>query len=231
MNSVSVKHHDVFAPRHELYLPAHKGLRAFLCEVLLNVGRLDSTDEQDTAEVLAQLRGLLLILKSHLKHENAFVHAAMEERRPGSTATTAHDHHGHERTFVQLEQLIAQLEAAPITERAAQVTHLYRQLALFVAENFEHMHVEETDNMQVLWECYSDEELRGVEQRLVAAIPPEQMIVFLRWMLPYMTPAERARMVGGMRQKAPAAVVEHILGMLRQKLSVREWGKLSAALA
>lgn len=218
-------------PRHELYLPVHKGLRAFMCEVLLNVGRMDSADRQDVEEVLAQVRGLLQLCKAHLKHENHFVHAAMEARMPGSSAQTADDHEGHEQAFKNLEQSVKQVETAAMEKCAQAITNLYRQLALFVAENFEHMHTEETINTQVLWACYRDEELLDIEHALVAAIPPEQNAIFLRWMLPHMTPAERANLVGGIKQHAPAFVFENVMGMLQQNLSALDWEKLNLAIA
>ncbi len=218
------------APRHEFYLPVHKGLRAFMCEALLNVGRMDSTDRQDVEEVLAQVRGLLHLCKAHLKHENHFVHTAMEARMPGSSAQTTDDHDGHEQAFKHLEQSIKQVENASMENAAQAITHLYRQLALFVAENFTHMHTEETINMQVLWACYRDDELLHIEHELVAAIPPEQNAIFLRWMLPYMTPAERAKLVSGIKQHAPAFVFDNVMGMLQKKLNAQEWQKLNLAL-
>jgi hypothetical protein len=237
MQTATVKQADYSAPqataepRHDLYLPVHKGLRAFMSEVLLNAGRMDSNDRHEVDEVLAQVRGLLLLCKSHLHNENTFMHAAMEARRPGSSMHTTHEHEDQGRVFAHLEHLVSKLETATAEESVSLVTHLYRDLAVFIAENFEHMHSEETNNLLVLWECYSDEELRGIGQRLVAAIPPQQNSVFLRWMLPYMTPAERATLLRGIRQNAPVAVFDNVMGMLRQKLCDKDWKKLTAALA
>ncbi len=58
--------------------------------------------------------------------------------------------------------------------QAEAALRLYRQLALFVGENFAHMHVEETLHNQVLWSCYSDEELRALEGSIVASLPPSE---------------------------------------------------------
>jgi iron-sulfur cluster repair protein YtfE (RIC family) len=217
--------------RHDMYKLVHKGLRAFMGQVLTAAGCMDSDDADEVARVLAQVRGLLDVCRSHLIKENTFVHAAMEARRPGSANRTAEDHVGHEQAFAQLESYACAVELSSGAVRAAAAMRLYRQLALFVAENFEHMHVEETENNAVLWATHTDEELVAIEQAVVASIPPELSAVFLRWMLPYMTPAERAAMLIGMRRAAPAAVFETALATVKPFLSDRDWNKLTAALS
>ncbi|WP_428635201.1 hypothetical protein [Sedimenticola sp.] len=212
--------------RHDLYLPVHKGIRAFMCEVLLNAGKVDSTDQQELESVLAQIRGLLYLCKAHLKHENNFLHNAMEAHKPGSSKKTAIAHEAHEREMQHIEQTILQVEFASQEMRAVLMTGLYRQVALFIAENFEHMHTEETENMPLLWEYYSDEELTKLEHELVAEIPADLNAVFLRWMLPYITPAERTNMLRSIKQQAPDATVHQIMEMLQQNLDARDWEKL-----
>ena len=99
---------------------------------------------------------------------------------------------------------------------------LYRELALLVAENLEHMHFEETENNAQLWAAYGDEELERIHQALLASVKPEIFSLGVRWMVPTMTPAERAGLLAHM----PAEVV---LGT-RPLLGERDWAKLSAAL-
>jgi len=44
------------AGRHDIYLFAHKRLRAFLSDVLLSVGRMDAEDGADRAQTLDTVR-------------------------------------------------------------------------------------------------------------------------------------------------------------------------------
>ena len=60
--------------------------------------------------------------------------------------------------------------------------------------------------------------------------PPEEMMFVLRWMVPFMNPAERAAMLGDMRAHAPAPAFVAALDVVRPHLSEREWTKLSLAL-
>jgi hypothetical protein len=218
------------APRFNMYRPIHKALRAFMSDTLVAVGRMDANDEAEVAVTLDQARTLLQVLTIHLEDENRFVHAAMEARRPGSAAHTAHDHVEHERALAELARSIDFIAASPPATRAALVSNLYGRLALFVAENLEHMNVEERDNMAVLWAEYSDEELAAIEASIVASVPPAMMAVATRWMMSALNHAERTGMLQGMRRSAPAEVFEGVLAIARSHLSARDWTKLVNAL-
>jgi hypothetical protein len=84
------------APRHNIYQVIHKALRAFMADTLLRIGSMDISDDAERAEAIAQLRGLLAMCDSHLRHENEFVHTAIEKARPHATARTVEDHRHHE---------------------------------------------------------------------------------------------------------------------------------------
>jgi hypothetical protein len=218
------------AGRYDIYQQIHKGLRSFMTHVLEQLGRMDVWDECETVEALAQLRALLGLCRSHLDKENEFLHVAMEARRPGSSAKIALEHAHHEHAIESLAAAAREVEHAAGAARAAAALRLYRALALFVAENFEHMHAEETVNNAVLWEDYDDAELAGIERAIVASVGPEEAMLVGRWMLPAMTAGDRAAQLRAMRQAAPAAAVAGVLAMLKQRLSERDWYKLGAAL-
>lgn len=216
--------------RYDMYAQIHKGLRSFMADTLCRIGRIDPWDEVELAEGAAQLRGLLALCRGHLEHENDFVHAAMEARRPGSAAQAAHEHVHHLRSIEALEADLAALERAQGGTRAAAALELYRGLALFVAENLEHMHHEEIAHNSVLWDAYSDAELEAIEGALVASIAPDEMAAVARWMLPAMTAPDRAAKLAMMRPAMPPQAFAGILAMLKAHLSERDWYKLGAAL-
>ena len=132
--------------RIDLYAAVHKGLRACMAHVLVEAGRMDTTDAEDTTRTLESVRHLLLLCRSHLEHEDTFLHGAMEARRPGSAAETLGDHAGHKQAFVDIENAVRAVEEAEAHARPFAARRLYALLARFVADNYEHMHVEETHN-------------------------------------------------------------------------------------
>ncbi|NML42986.1 hypothetical protein HHL11_04430 [Ramlibacter sp. G-1-2-2] len=219
------------APRFDLYSGIHKGLRALMADTLLAVGRMDAADDLERADVTERVLQLLDFCAGHLQHENDFIHAAMEARAPGASAQIAHEHEDHVRHIAQLADRVAVLRNCASAARAAAGAALYRELALFVADNFQHMNVEETAHNAVLWARYTDAELVALHDRLVASIPPQEMMVAMRWMVPFMHPAERAGMLGDVRAKAPAPAFQAVLDTVRLHLTKGEWAKLELALA
>lgn len=221
---------DAAAPRMDLYAFIHKALRAYMVDTLVGLGRVDAEDDLELSQAGARVLQLLSFCRAHLYHENTYVHPAMERHAPGSAAAVEQEHDGHGQAIAALADAAQQLMQCP-RERRARVAHaLYQQLALFVAHNFEHMQLEETAHNAVLWAHYSDAELAAIEGALVASIPPDEMLVTLRWMLPSMTPSERAMVLGDMRRNAPSGIFDTALSVMRPHLSDGEWGKLARAL-
>ena len=216
--------------RYNIYTLIHKGLRAWMCEVLTTVGRMDPYDPADVAAGLAEVRGLLAGCESHLEHENEYVHTALEARAPGSASATASDHVHHEHALASIEAAVRAVESTTGSARAAAALQLYRQLALFIADNFRHMQVEETDNHATLTAHYSEIEVFAIEQSIVGSLAPEEKMAVMRWMAPSAAPHERAALLSGMQQNAPRPAFEAVLGLIRPHLSTRDWAKLGAAI-
>lgn len=101
------------APRLDLYAGIHKALRALMADTLLAVGRMDSDDAWELAQTSQRVQELLDFCASHLKHENRFVHAAIEARAAGASALIAHEHEEHEQHIGRLSGLAAALLRAP----------------------------------------------------------------------------------------------------------------------
>lgn len=220
----------VAAQRLDLYAPIHKAMRLFMMDTLAAVGRLDVHDAADTSATLAKLDALLDAATSHLEHENEFMHPALEARQGGASQRIAGEHVEHLETIACLREDMRQLRAAGDAARTPLATRLYRHLALFVAENFEHMHVEETVHNPALWAHYTDEELHALHERLLASIPPAEMMTVLRWMVPAIAPVERAGLMKELRAKLPPEAFQAVLRSVRPHLDDTGWAKLAREL-
>jgi hypothetical protein len=217
-------------PRVDLYSGIHKALRALMSDTLLAVGRMDVEDDLELAQVTQRVLELADFCRMHLEKENKYVHTAMEARAPGASEAIAHEHEEHVRHIAHVAETVAVLRASPAAQKPAMGAVLYRELALFIAENFQHMHVEETAHNAVLWARYTDAELGAIHDDIIASIPPDVMLFAARWLVPFMNPQERAGMLADMRSKAPPQAFEAVVATVRPHLSQREWEKLAAAL-
>ncbi len=220
--------HAAHSPaRFDLYGPIHKALRLFMGDTLARVGWLDTEDATELTQTLAQVEGLLQACRHHLVKENQYLHAAIEARCAGASDRVAREHVGHLEAIAALEAEVAALRARP---SAAAAFRLYRHLARFVAEHFEHMHREESDHNATLWSAYSDAELVALHRHLLASIEPAEMMLVLRWLVPALTPAERAALLGPMQRELPPESMRAVLATVRPHLDTAAWAKLAQAL-
>lgn len=217
-------------PRMDMYVGIHKALRALMADTLLALGRMDCDDELECAQTSQRVLALVDFCLSHLRHENEFIHTAIEARAPGASEVVAHDHLEHERSIVGLADRAGALPGMPAAMRPMAALALYRELSLFIAHNFEHMHVEETAHNAVLWARYTDAELLDIHNALVASIPPEEMMFTARWLIPFMNPAERVAVLSDIQAHAPAPAFQAILDTVQPHLSSLEWTKLARGL-
>ena len=217
-------------PRINMYAGIHKALRNFMSDTQNRLSRTDAADNEDVQGALAQVRELLGLMRKHLQHEHDFVHPAMNARRPGSAQVAEGDHDHHDWAIDKLLALCDHCATAIGSARFQHLEHLHLQLSVFIGENLVHMNLEETEHNAVLWDCYTDEELHAIHDRILAAVAPEEMQLVMRWMIPALNPAERAGMMMGMRAGMPPPAFEGILALTRRLVSPREMQKLEAAL-
>lgn len=218
-------------PRYNIYTIIHKALRGFMTDTLLRWGKADTTDAQELAEVITHTRDLLEMCAGHIQHENTFLHPALEAARHGAAGQTAGDHIEHEAAIAGLRTQVAAVERSNHFQREVLAQQFYLRLSAFIAENFEHMLVEETSNQTVFSEAYSDAEILTIEQQIIASLTPDELFKDLRWMIGHINAAERAFMLGGMKQGAPPPVFAAVMGLAREVLSERDFNKLATALA
>lgn len=217
--------------RHDLYGTIHRALRKAEMELLARLGALDSADDAAVATMLTDFRRLLVLARFHLVDENEHIHTALEAVRPGSTAEFAHDHEEHERSFAEIEAILAKTQTATASKRRNLVKALYLRYTRFVADDFAHMLEEETELQPVLQAVFSDEQLAAIEGRIIASIPPDVMLDFIRIMVPAIDPEARQEMLAGMMHGMPAEAFHMVLDTaVRPVLSAAEWQRLDNGL-
>ena len=217
------------APRMDIYASIHKAMRSFMADTLVRIGSIDVADAADRDAALAQLELLLDLCHGHLRHENEWVHTAIEARQPAGSRRIADEHAGHVDAIGELRAEAALLRGATGSEADRIAARLYRHLALFVAENFQHMHVEETAHNALLWQHYSDAELAALHGRILANITPAEHMVVARWMIPASTPAERAAIVAGAKAQVPPEALLGMMAVVRPHIDDAGWARLAAA--
>jgi len=197
--------------RFNFYRNIHKALRLGHCRMLPALGALDYRDRARIEAVMGDLRNLMAMGRGHLEGENREIHVALEERAPGVSSHAADDHADHEASFAEIEGMILAIEQAPLPERELLGRRLYRRYAVFVAHDLEHMEIEETELLMALHDAFTDEELKAMEARIVAAVPPQKMAAVMMLMAPALSHGERVELVGKLQKALPAPAFDGVL--------------------
>lgn len=216
------------APRLDLYSGIHKGIRANMYETALLLSRTNFADDNERGQALTAVRTTLGFLDEHLVHEDTYVAPVLAEIAPDLAPTLAGQHTDHERCSAELKATVARLHEGagdPLAEGAG----LCAQFNALVAEQTEHMNLEESRANEVLWANRTDEQLAEIRGAIQGSIPPERFGEFLAIMLPNMNYHELTGMLGGIKTMAPPPVFEVVSGIARDTLGDR-WAAIEAAL-
>jgi len=213
--------------RWDIYGPIHKGLRLGHARLLERLGCADWP--QDQSELLDDLAEHLRLGAKHIGHEDMHIHPALEAKKAGATAAIEAEHEHHRARFASVEALIAGLRVAFKADRPVLGRQLYLSFCHLVSEDLAHMNAEETEVWPALCDTHSDAELQGLEMAIIGSLPPQDVVAFMRLMIPAMNRAERAGLLSGMKAGAPPEAYRGVLeAAARPTLCAEDWAHLEA---
>jgi iron-sulfur cluster repair protein YtfE (RIC family) len=214
----------------DIYRDVHKGIRHELFGVTLDAGRVDPGDAQAVSGVATRWTNLVGLLVAHADHEETFVQPVIKEFTPLYAEEIAETHARLESQMAQLE-LLADRASESCPEQRRGLTHrLYLGLASFTAAYLEHQEFEEFEVMVMLSEHVSPEDLRALDNAIVASLSPEMMGQSLSIMVPAMNIEDQAELFGGMQAGAPPEVFAGAMGLAQSVLEPARYETLARRL-
>lgn len=67
------------AARFDIYAGIHKGVRLMLTDLITSAGSVDAQDDASVQRLVDKVEAAADFCLSHLKHENEFLHTALEQ--------------------------------------------------------------------------------------------------------------------------------------------------------
>jgi hemerythrin-like domain-containing protein len=175
-----------FDPRNP-FGPTHKGIRWALCQLLLQLGRVQATNRIECSKLFDDLDGVLYLVERHIDHEERHVHPLIATLFPLETATLKAQHRNLAVLATELRQRAFALEMGnAITDGS--LDDLYLAFSHFVAEKLQHMHVEETSLSPKLVTAYSREVLQALSMAAQREMGPDEQTLFMRAAAPASRP-------------------------------------------
>ncbi len=216
--------------RHNSFNQVHKGLRALLFETAIKIQQCNFADTPAGEKVLQELEQVLLLFESHAHNEDHFFNEPLEEVNKEVARLFEKEHEEDHRLALVLETLIkAWRKANGREERLTIGQQMMYAFHEFIAFNLNHMNKEETLLNQVLWETYTDDQIRATEQQLVQSIAPDKMIQYAQWMIRGINAGEMIHWMRELAVSAPKPVYDQLYAMAREEWGTR-WKEVEEAL-
>jgi len=197
----------------DIYRDIHKGIRHELFGVTLAAGQVDPADDAGVAAVAARWGELVGLLVAHAQHEEDFVQPVIAQFAPTYAEEIVEQHARLEAQMAQLELLADRATESCTAQRRLFTHRVYLGLASFTAAYLQHQEFEEFEVMVMLSQHVSAEELRALDDAIVASISPEMMAQSLSIMLPAMNIEDQSEMFAAVRASAPPEVFAGLMGL------------------
>ena len=217
--------------RHNSFNQVHKGLRALLYDTALKIQQTDWADPIAGGSLMAQLEEVIALFESHAHNEDHFFNEPLEEINEEVAKLFEKEHEEDHRLSVLLQKHMKSWRQADTKgERLEAGTKLFYAFNEFIAFNLYHMNKEETLLNQVLWDTYTDDQIRVTEQQLVQSIAPEKMMKYALWMIRGMNNPEMIHWMQELEKGAPAPVFQIIQSMAKEEWGSVRWKEVEKSL-
>ena len=227
--------------RENLFRPIHKGIRSMLYELGLRLGIADFTNVAETNAIARQLKEdlvvsvsncILCLLKAHSHHEEQDFFPAV---RPfdKDVVDLMMVEHGEITRHVYLvgktcDELLSLTDPARRIEVGDRLALEANDLfALYLA----HLNNEEATMVPIMWERFSDEELRALRARFYNTIPLPRFEEWMRWTIPALNRHELVILLSGMRTDPPPNRYADMVRLSRELLGPERWPAVETQLS
>ena len=196
--------------RENLFRPIHKGIRSLLYELGNGVQRANFADVAETNAITTRLTRdlgnaisdcVLCLLRVHSRHEEKDIFSAVRPHDPDVVDLMMREHgevarriHGVSKTCTELRTLKSRSRRIEVGDRLnLEVNDLF-------AYYLSHLNNEEATMVPVLWERFTDEELRAMRSKFYDSVPLRLFEVWVRWTLPSLNVNELIVLFSGLKK-------------------------------
>lgn len=213
----------------DVYREIHKAMRFALFGVTTMAGHTDAADDAAVARLVGEWLDVKMVLEGHHAHEDDFCDHLVAAHASHLRDDLEAAHRVSDTHLERLDAAANELATAPSSDRWPLLRRFHLDLADFTAMYLGHLRYEEDHVMPALNAAMSDEELEGVTNQIRGSVPPPEMCVFIRYMVPSMNFSERLNMLGGMYQGAPPEIFEMFRAAAQECLSPADYQQVAVA--
>lgn len=178
--------------RIDLFGPIHKAIRFALADLLAQMGTTSFADAHEANRIADQLEEVTNLCEDHRGHEERRILPVLAERLQGTLDHILEAHAAQPGSVAELRALAETLRTSRVELRPVIGRTLYLHFSTFAAELLLHMAEEEQVLQPLIEKRFSDEEVRFLHGRLMAALTVEERLRAAPWMIRGTNAVERA---------------------------------------
>ena len=217
--------------RYNSFNVIHKGLRAALYQTAVQLQQTDFTEDEQAEDVVNRVKEIVLLFEGHAHKEDTFVLPAINEYEPSVVAAFESEHVEDEKLGQELNTAVEKvLSSSSAIEKIVSGRELSEAFVRFMVFNLTHMAKEEDIINKILWRYYSDEEIKQLNDKIVASIAPWMLDLYSTWMLRGISNNEAANWMKALKNGAPEVVFKTLLQKAEQELPKKRFQKISQSL-
>jgi len=219
--------------RENLFRPIHKGLRSMIYELGLRLGTTDFTNVSESnaiAELLKQEltqslpNCLVCLLLTHSVHEEDDIFAPVRPFDPDVVELMLKEHRAIVRQVHEISKICDQLRSLQEPNHRIEAgDQLHQSASDLFAYYLMHMNNEEATLVPVMWDRFSDEQLRALRAQFYNRIPLTQFETSMRWTLPALNPIELQVLLTGMKSDPSPNRFSDAMRVGKEMLGADRW--------
>jgi Hemerythrin HHE cation binding domain len=219
--------------RENLFRPIHKGLRSMIYELGRRLQTTDFTDEVAARAIVKELREnlnltlgncYLCLLRAHSQHEEKDFFRPLKSFDPDVVALMIDEHREIVAGILRLSQTCNEVLAEVSPSRRIEIgDRLYLEANDLFAFYLRHMNNEEATVVPVMWEHFTDEQLRKLRAQYHTSVPVRRLEAWMRWTLPALNVNELVVFFRGLKQDGPPELYDYMVRLAGETVDPVRW--------
>ncbi|MFT3932545.1 MAG: hypothetical protein QM726_02925 [Chitinophagaceae bacterium] len=209
--------------RHNIFHFVHKGLKQLLYQTSGKILQTDFNNPEETAILIPQLNQALDLLYNHTVTEHAIILPAIVSAEP-SALLFFEEEQSQQFSFInRMQALINIFHHAVSTEEKIEMGSAIRKAFTdLLLHSLQQMAKEELVINKLLWQFYTDTQLKSLQQKLVATYNQEDLHLLNTWMMRGLSNFEIIAWLKKIKNNE-LNILDKMLLLAKQELSTTRW--------
>jgi len=227
--------------RENLFRPIHKGIRLMLYQLGSELQTQSFVDVTQSNIVVARLKRnlgdslsncILCLLTAHAHHEEKDIFSHIRAHDADAVDTVMKEHGVVARRILEFSKTCDELLKITEPERRIEVgDRLIEEANDLVTLYLSHLNNEETLLVPVMWEWFTDQEIRAMRRVFYDSLPLSLFETWMRWTLPAMNQEELNVLFSGLQTTAENPRAKDWVRLAHETLSFDRWLALRESVA